>query len=92
MLNPAGHLSLRGNGETGWFGWPTSPKIEDLRNAWFDAPDVATQKKLCEDIQRQVLTDVPYVPLGQYLQATAYRDSLVGVNNGFAMFWNVRRT
>jgi len=38
-----------------------------------------------------VLTDVPYVPLGQYLQATAYRDSLVGVNNGFAMFWNVRR-
>jgi peptide/nickel transport system substrate-binding protein len=91
MLNPAGHLSLRGNGEAGWFGWPTSPKIEELRNAWFDAPDIATQKKLCEDIQRQVLTDVPYIPLGQYLQATAYRDSLVGVNNGFAMFWNVRR-
>ncbi len=91
MLNPAGHISLRGDGEAGWFGWPSSPKIEALRNAWFDAPDVATQKALCEDIQRQVFIDVPYVPLGQYLQATAYRDSLVGVNNGFAMFWNVRR-
>ena len=91
MLNPAGHLSLRGNGEPGWFGWPTSPEIERLLNAWFDAPDIATQKKLCEDIQKQVFVDVPYVPLGQYLQATAYRDSLTGVNNGFAMFWNVRR-
>ena len=91
MLNPAGHLSLRGNGEAGWFGWPTSPEIERLRNAWFDASDAATQKTLCDDIQRQVFVDVPYVPLGQYLQATAYRDSLTGVNNGFAMFWNVRR-
>lgn len=93
MLNPAGHLSLRGNGEGpgAWFGWPTSPKIESLRDAWFDAPDVATQKKLCEDIQRQVMIDVPYIPLGQYLQATAYRDTLTGVNNGFAMFWNVKR-
>ena len=91
MLNPAGHISLRGNGEAGWFGWPNSPDIERLRNAWFDAPDVATQKKLCDDLQRQVFTDVPYIPLGQYLQATAYRDTLTGVNNGFAMFWNVRR-
>jgi peptide/nickel transport system substrate-binding protein len=93
MLNPAGHLSLRANGEGpgAWFGWPTSPKIESLRDAWFDAPDFATQKKICDDIQRQVLIDLPYVPLGQYLQATAYRDSLTGVNNGFAMFWNVKR-
>ena len=91
MLNPAGHIPLRANGDTGWFGWPNSPEIERLRNAWFDAPDVATQTRLCADLQRQVFTDVPYVPLGQYLQATAYRDSLVGVNNGFAMFWNVKR-
>ncbi len=91
MLNPAGHISLRGNGEAGWFGWPTSPQIESLRDAWFDAPDVATQKHICDQIQQQVFTDVPYVPLGQYLQATAYRSDLVDVNNGFAMFWNVRR-
>ena len=91
MLNPAGHISLRGNGEAGWFGWPSSPRIESLREAWLDAPDVETQKKLCDDIQRQVWIDVPYVPLGQYLQATAHRADLTGVNNGFAMFWNVRR-
>ena len=26
MLNPVGHLSLRGNGLDSWFGWPTAPK------------------------------------------------------------------
>ena len=92
MLNPAGHISLRGNGQAAWFGWPDAPKIEALRTQWFDDTDAASQKTTAEELQRQVLTDVPYVPLGQYLQATAYRESLTGVLNGFAIFWNVRKT
>jgi peptide/nickel transport system substrate-binding protein len=92
MLTPAGHLSLRGNGEAGWFGWPTAPKIEELRTQWFDAPDVAAQKATAAKLQQQVFEDVPYIPLGQYLQATAYRNSLQGVLNGFAIFWNVKRS
>jgi peptide/nickel transport system substrate-binding protein len=47
-----------------WWGWPNSPKLEQLREAWFDAPDLATQKKICEQIQLQVIEDVPYIPLG----------------------------
>ena len=92
MLNPAGHISLRANGQDAWFGWPNSPKIEALRNQWFGDTDAASQKATAEALQEQVLTDVPYVPLGQYLQATAYRDSLQGVLNGFAIFWNVSRS
>ena len=88
MLTPAGHLSLRGNGEQAWFGWPTAPKIEALRDEWFADPDLASQQATAAKLQEQVLTDVPYIPLGQYLQATAYRDSLQGVLNGFAIFWN----
>ena len=88
MLTPAGHLSLRGNGEQAWFGWPTAPKIEALRDQWFADPDLASQQATAAKLQEQVLTDVPYIPLGQYLQATAYRDSLQGVLNGFAIFWN----
>ena len=91
MLNPAGHISLRGNGQAAWFGWPDAPKIEALRTQWFDDTDAASQKQTAEELQRQVLTDVPYVPLGQYLQATAYREQLSGVLNGFAIFWNVRK-
>ena len=90
-LNPAGHISLRCNGEQAWFGWPSSPPIEALRDAWFDAPDVAAQARICADIQRRAFEDVPYIPMGQYLQPTAYRTSLAGVLNGFALFWNVKR-
>ncbi len=91
MFNPAGHLSLRGNGASAWFGWPTAPKIEALRDAWFDAPDLAAQQKICAEIQQQVFIDVPYVPLGQYFTLMAFRKDLSGVLTGLPMFWNVQR-
>ena len=91
MLNPAGHLSLRANGDNAWFGWPNDPKIEDLRNHWFTAPDQASQQKIAAELQQEVFVDVPYIPLGQYLQATAFNTRLSGVPNGFAIFWNVQK-
>ena len=51
--NPGSSYPLRGNGKEGWFGWPTDPKMEELRDQWFDASDVAEQKKICEQIQLQ---------------------------------------
>ena len=90
-LDPSGHLSLRANGEQAWIGWPTDLRIEQLRDAWFDAPDVRAQAAICADIQREAFQSVPYIPMGQYLQPTAYRTSLEGVLNGFALFWNVQR-
>ncbi|MCW3473765.1 ABC transporter substrate-binding protein [Limobrevibacterium gyesilva] len=93
-LNPSGHIALRGNGDapSAWPGWCVSPKLEALRNAWFAAPDLAAQQKVCQEMQRQAMIDVPYMPLGQYIQPTAYRADLNGVLNGFATFWNLRRT
>jgi peptide/nickel transport system substrate-binding protein len=92
QFNPVGLAFLRGQGEAGGVpGWPTSARLEELRSQWIDAPDLASQKKLADDIQRQAFVDVPYVPLGQTLPVTAYRDSLTGVLNGFVIFWNVRR-
>ena len=49
MLSPAVNIPLRGNGDKAWFGWPTDPKIEELLDAWFKAPDAAAQKKLADD-------------------------------------------
>ena len=89
-LNPAGHIALRGNGEAGYAGWATMPRIEELRDAWFRAPDEAAQEAICRDIQLDAMQQVPFYPLGQYLQPTAYRTSITGVLPGFATFWNVR--
>jgi len=91
MVNPAGHVFLRGNGKAATVGWPSSPKIEELRDAWFRAPDLAAQKKLAEQMQLQAFTDVPYIPLGQYFIPTAYQGNLSGVLKGSPVFWNVRR-
>ncbi len=90
-LNPAGHIALRGNGEAGYAGWATMPRIEQQRDAWFRAPDLAAQQAICRDIQVEAMREVPYYPTGQYLQPTAYRSSITGVQEGFATFWNVRR-
>jgi peptide/nickel transport system substrate-binding protein len=92
-MNPAGHIALRGNGDTpgSWPGWYASAEMERLRDAWFQAPDLAAQQKICRDIQVLAMHDVPYYPLGQYQQPTAYRANLSNMNNGFATFWNLRR-
>lgn len=91
FFNPAGHLPIRAAGERSWSGWPTNPKLEDLRNAWFEAPSLAEQQRLCREIQEEVWRFVTYVPLGQYVQNTAYHNSITGVLQGHPAFHNVRK-
>ena len=92
VLDPAGHVMLRGNGAEAWFGWPTDPELERLRDAWFAAKDLGEQKVIAAAIQREALKSVPYIPVGQNFQPTAFRSDLGGQLEGFALFWNVRRT
>ena len=66
-MTPATHIALRGNGADAWPGWPNSPKLEELRQAWFDATDLGAQQKIGQEMQRQAFIDVPYIPLGFYL-------------------------
>ncbi len=89
-FDPASQLGLRGNGDQGWFGWARAPKLEALRAAWFDAPDLVSQQRICAEIQKQFFEDVPYLPLGAYYEATATR-RLEGVRTGFVQFYDVKR-
>ncbi len=92
VANPASHLPMRGNGVDGWFGWPTSPRLEALRDQWFDAPDVAAQRRICEDMQRIAFEEVPFIPVGQRFLPTAVRDSLADIVRApYPVFWGVRR-
>lgn len=91
QFNPAGHVFLRSNGKAAAPGWPTSEKIEALRDDWFKASTLAAQQKIAEQMQLQAFDDVPYIPLGQTISRTAYRADLTGVLEGLPLFWNVRR-
>ena len=45
-ISPAPNITIQSSGTQGsWFGWPTDPKMEELRAAWFDAPDVASAEE-----------------------------------------------
>jgi peptide/nickel transport system substrate-binding protein len=87
-LNPAGHLTLRGNAS--YPGWSTSERTEALRGQWLFAGSLEEQQRICAEIQRISFEEVPYYPLGQYKQPTAYRSAIAGVGKGTATFWNVR--
>ena len=89
---PGSHQPIRGNGANAWSGWPTMPRLEELRDAWFEAPDLEAERRIAAEIQRTVWTEVPFIPLGQVLPPMAYRRSLTGVvKGGPALFWGVRR-
>lgn len=92
VSNPGGNFALRGNGKKAWFGWPTDEKLESLRDAWFDAPDLSSQKALAEQIQIRGLETLPYIPLGQVFQPTAFRSDIKDIVKAmFPLFWGVRR-
>jgi peptide/nickel transport system substrate-binding protein len=90
-LDPAGHLALRGNGKQAWFGWPASERLEQLRAAWFEAPDLEAQKKIARDIQLQVFEDVPYIPLGAVYGVTALRKQWRDFQPEMPLFYTFRK-
>jgi peptide/nickel transport system substrate-binding protein len=88
---PGANIAIRGSGASAWFGWPTNPKMEALRDAWFDAPDLATQQKLCREMQALLWQDPPYVPLGMYDLPNAFHKYLQDVRDGWPQMYGVRR-
>ncbi len=92
VLNPVVSVSTGGRGtKGGWFGWAEDAKVEQLRDAFARASTPEEQKKIAADVQKRVLDEVIYIPLGQYLAPSAWRKSLTGVLDGPAtpVFWNI---
>jgi peptide/nickel transport system substrate-binding protein len=91
MANPAINGPLRGAGAKAWFGWPTDPKMEEMRDAWFEA-DATGQKKIAEDMQRHGWESVPYITTAQFIVPTAYRSNISGLLiSPIAFLWNVEK-
>jgi peptide/nickel transport system substrate-binding protein len=92
MVNPALSAPLRGNGERAWFGWPTSERIEKMRDDWFKAPDMDAQRRAAQEVQKVAFEELPYIPTGQFILPTAYRKNVEGVIVAPVVFlWNVEK-
>jgi peptide/nickel transport system substrate-binding protein len=90
--NPGVHPLLRGNGRQAWFGWPTSPTLEALREEWLAAPSLDAEKAIARRIQAALWQDVPHIPLGQYFVDAAWRRNLTPPQKGMTLPLNIRRT
>jgi peptide/nickel transport system substrate-binding protein len=90
-ISPAPNIAIRGNGTGAWFGWAKNEKIEQLWSAWFEAPDLAAQKKLCEEMQVAFWENPAYAPLGMYDQPTAYHNYLHDVPDGWPQFYGLKK-
>jgi peptide/nickel transport system substrate-binding protein len=91
LLDPAVNITLRGNGTGAYFGWPTMPQMETLRDSWFDAPDDAARKAIAEDMQRLAFDELPFMPLGAFSIVTALRSNLQDRVETLPVFWNIKR-
>jgi peptide/nickel transport system substrate-binding protein len=90
-VHPYGNLAIRADGKEVLNGWASSPRVEELRAAWLAAAGFEEQKRICTELQKQLWIDVPFIPMGEYWQATAYRKQLTDVLPGcFAVFYGVR--
>jgi peptide/nickel transport system substrate-binding protein len=92
VINPAVHFALSGAGPAAWFGWPVIPQLEKLITDWVHAPDEPKRQRLADEIQRIALSEVTYVPWGQWSPPTAYRNVRDVLKFGAPLFWNVRVT
>jgi peptide/nickel transport system substrate-binding protein len=92
FVDPAAHFPLRGNGTGAWPGWPSIPRLEELRDAWFVADGLPAQQAIAREMQAVAMDEVPYIPVGSYLSITAHRRNLADRVKGLALFWGIRRT
>jgi peptide/nickel transport system substrate-binding protein len=92
IMNPAVNFLTRGQGQSGYFGWYTNAEIEKLAQQWLQSSSDSQRFDIANQIQRIGFETVPFVPLGQYLQRTAYRRNVQGVLHGPAVLpWNVSK-
>ena len=86
-------LGIIGGGPDAWIGWPDIPELDKLVTEWVRATDQKKRKQLADEIQKVALSEVTYVPWGEWVQPTAYRKNVQGILKFAApVFWNVRIT
>jgi peptide/nickel transport system substrate-binding protein len=91
VANPAVHFGVSGAGPRAWFGWPDVPQLEKLVTDWVRATDQMKRKQLAGEIQKVALSEITYVPWGEWVQPTAFRKNVRDVLKFRApVFWNVK--
>ncbi len=93
LLNPLSNVPLIADPAKGWPGWPTDPKMEELRSAFASAPDLEAQKKAAAAVQERALEIGTAINMGTFFVPVGYRDNVKGmIKSPVQFFWNMEKT
>jgi peptide/nickel transport system substrate-binding protein len=93
IMTPLTNPMLTGDGTNGFFGWPTDPKLEELRNEYVQSETLEEQRAVAVKLQEHVLDEVNYIPLGEYSVPFVWSNKIDGVLEGpVPMFWNIEKS
>jgi peptide/nickel transport system substrate-binding protein len=92
IANPLTHGILR-TGDAAFFGWPTNPAMEELRERWIESADEMEQRQIAANMQEIALADVIYIPLGRYALPLAWRSNVSGIlKMNMPIMWNISKS
>ena len=91
MSSPLTNFAINSScGGDNWFGWPCDTKTEELRSDYIRASDEAPSRAALEALHRHLWEALPDIPVGQYIQPSAWRSNVTGVLRApLLVFWNV---
>ena len=76
-----------------WPGWPSDEKLQALRQAFADAPDLPAQKKAAAAVQARAIEIGTHINLGTFFVPIGYRDNVKGmIPSPVQFFWNMEKT
>jgi peptide/nickel transport system substrate-binding protein len=92
VLDPVATSFLNASCAKATFGWPCDAELERLRDAFARETDPTRQKAIAEAVSERAFAYPTHVHLGQYLQPSAFRNTISGVlvaSN--VVFWNIEK-
>ncbi len=92
VSDPLINVMLNGRGDDAWFGWPTDPELEEMREEFIAAEDEAARKEVAVRIQEHVMDNVNYMHMGEYLIPQARSTAIEGMlPSPVPVFWNLTK-
>jgi peptide/nickel transport system substrate-binding protein len=91
-LNPISNSYFVAAGDKSWFGWPSDPEMEKLRDAYAKETDPAKAKALAEAVQLRALETAQFGWIGQWYGPGARRSNVTGwLKAPIPVFWNIEK-
>jgi peptide/nickel transport system substrate-binding protein len=92
ILNPISNTYMVAQGDKSWFGWPTDPEIEKLRDSYSKETDPAKAKQMALAVQNRAIETSQYGWIGQWYGPGASRTVIKGwLKAPVPVMWNIEK-